>query len=195
MSVRTSLRNVIPVTARRALARAMMASATMPSSTAYCESRTSCRSSCICRCILTTHLSAITAKQPGAAARLDKRWIKREVLDGARGVGARRQARRSSGGGGLLRRTAGGGGRDGRGATRDRRSVRRRAGRRHHEGRCSEATASRPTANAGPDTGVVVALNAIRPLLAFCLVRCSLRGFAVSRLRVGCLGLEGNTLR
>lgn len=37
------------MTARRAIARAMIASATVTASTGYCESSTSCRSCCICR--------------------------------------------------------------------------------------------------------------------------------------------------
>lgn len=45
-----SFRNVVLITARRAIARAMIASATVASSTVYCESSTSCRSICICRC-------------------------------------------------------------------------------------------------------------------------------------------------
>lgn len=51
-----SFRNVVPLTARRAIARARIASATASASTAYCESLTSCRSSCICRCIEVTEI-------------------------------------------------------------------------------------------------------------------------------------------
>jgi hypothetical protein len=51
VAVRRSFRNAIPMTDRRAVARARIASATAISSTAYCESSTSCRSSRICLCI------------------------------------------------------------------------------------------------------------------------------------------------
>lgn len=84
--MRRSFRNAIPTTARRAVARARIASATVVSSTAYCESSTSCRSSRICLCIACRDLSRqVKRAVAGSAVRFDKRWTsirgEREALD------------------------------------------------------------------------------------------------------------------
>lgn len=71
---RISFRNATSGTRRRAIARARMALAMSASSTAYCESRTSCWSSCIRRRITALRLvSAAACNESPRGPRLDER--------------------------------------------------------------------------------------------------------------------------